>query len=109
MFEAAEAADFRDGDHGGDELEAFEGHHGFDQWLALPVVEEMEHGGLDAFDALMMEVDGGEVVFEDDVVRGIGKGQMAQVALVFFGPVGFAGVVVAEASKHGEEPCFGAA
>ena len=36
MLEAAEGTDFRDGDHGCDELEAFEGHHGFDQGFALP-------------------------------------------------------------------------
>lgn len=107
MLEAAEAADLRDGDHGGDELEAFEGHHGFNQWFALPVVEEMEHGGLNAFDALMMEVDGSEVVFEYHIVRGIGKGEMAQIAFVFLGPMGLARVVVAEAAEHGQKACFG--
>ena len=107
MFEAAEAADLRDSDHGSDELKALEGHHGFDERFALPVVEEVKHGSLDLLDALMMEVHGGKVVFEDDVVRGIGKGQMAQVAFVFFGPVGLAGVVVAEAAEHGQEAGFG--
>jgi hypothetical protein len=29
MLEAAEGADLRDGDHGGDELESFEGHKRF--------------------------------------------------------------------------------
>ncbi len=37
VFEAAEGSDFGDGDHGGDELESFEGHEGFDEWFALPI------------------------------------------------------------------------
>jgi len=39
VFEAAEGADFRDRDHGGDELEAFEGHEGFHERFSLPLVE----------------------------------------------------------------------
>ena len=38
MFETAEGSDFGDDDHGGDELEAFEGHEGIDEGFALPVV-----------------------------------------------------------------------
>lgn len=40
VFEAAEGSDFGNGDHGGDELEAFEGHEGLDEGFALPLVEE---------------------------------------------------------------------
>ncbi len=38
MFEAAEGADFADGDHGGDEFKSFEGHEGIDERFALPAV-----------------------------------------------------------------------
>lgn len=54
-------------------------------------------------DALVMEVDGGEVVFEDEMVCGVGKPEMAEVAQVSFGPMGFAIVFVAKASEEGEE------
>lgn len=107
VLEAAEGADFGDGDHGGNEFEPFEAHESIDEGLALPVLEEIEHGIFKGFDTLGVEVDGGEVVFEDDVVCGVGEGEVTEVAFVGFGPVGFAGVVEAESSKHGEEPGFG--
>lgn len=56
-----------------------------------------------------VEVDGGEVVFKDDVVGGVREGEVAKVALVGFGPVGFSVVAVAESPEHGEEPGLGAA
>lgn len=109
MFEAAEGSDLRNGHHGGDELEAFEGHEGFDEGLSLPVVEELEHCFFKSEDALVVKVDGGEVVLKDAVVGGIGQGEVAEVALVGFGPVGLSIVVVTETTKHGEESGFGAA
>jgi hypothetical protein len=63
----------------------------------------LEHRFFKFGDTLVMKIDGGEVVFEDAVVSGIGKGEVAEVAFVGFGPVGLAGVVVAEATEHGEE------
>mgnify|MGYP001027048004 CR=1 FL=1 len=109
VFEAAEGADFTDGDHGCDELEAFEGHEGIDEGFALPVAQKLEHCFFESGDALVMEVNGGEVVLEDAIVGGIGKPKITKVAQVGFGPVGLAGVVVAEAAEHGEEAGFGAA
>jgi len=38
VFEAAEGSYFRDSDHGCDEFESFEGHHGIHEGFALPVV-----------------------------------------------------------------------
>ncbi len=55
-----------------------------------------------------MKVDGGEVVFEDAIVGGIGKGEVAEVAFMGFGPVGLAVVVVAESAQESEEPGLGA-
>ncbi len=56
----------------------------------------------------MVEVDGGEVVFEDLVVRGTGEGEVTEVVHVGLRPVGLAGVVVSEATEEGEEASFGA-
>ncbi len=109
VLETAEGADFRDGDHGGDEFEAFEGHHGIDERFALPVILELKHGLFESGDALDVEVDGGEVVFENPVVGGIREGEMTKVSFVCFGPMGFSVVVVAEASQEGEEAGFGSA
>ena len=109
MLESTEGANFRHGDHGGDEFEPFEGHEGFDEGFALPVFEKFEHGVFDLRDAFGVEVDGGKVVLENDVVGGIRKGEVTQVAFVTFGPVGLAGVVEAQASEHGEEAGFGTA
>lgn len=100
---------FGDGDHGGDEFESFEGHEGVDEGFALPVVEELEHGFFKFGDAFVMEVDGGDVVFEDAIVGGIGKGEVAEVAQVGLGPVGLAVVVEAESAEQGEESCLCAA
>ena len=58
VLEAAEGSNFRDGDHGGDELKSFEGHHGINERFALPVLQELKHGFFEFFDALMVEVDG---------------------------------------------------
>ena len=77
MLEAAEGADFRYRNHGGNELEAFEGHHGINQRFALPILEELKHGFLKAGDAVVMEVDGREVVLEHSVVCGIGQSEVA--------------------------------
>lgn len=109
VFEAAEGSNFGDGDHGGDEFESFEGHEGVDEGFALPVVEELEHGFFKFGDAFVMEVDGGDVVFEDAIVGGIGKGEVAEVAQVGLGPVGLAVVVEAESAEQGEESCLCAA
>ena len=99
VFETAERADLRDGDHGGDELEALEGHECVDEGFALPAAEEVEHLGLDAFDSFLMEVDEGEVVLEDDVVGTVGHLKAAQVVHVRLAPVGLAVVLVAEAAE----------
>ncbi len=107
VFEAAEGSDFADRDHGGDELEAFEGHHGIDEGFALPVFEKLKHGFLEFDDAFVVEVNGGDVVFEDAIVGGIGKGEVAEVSHVGFSPVGLAIVVEAETSEQGEESGFG--
>jgi len=109
VFEAAEGSNFGDGDHGGDEFESFEGYEGVDEGFALPVVEELEHGFFKFGDAFVMEVDGGDVVFEDAIVGGIGKGEVAEVAQVGLGPVGLAVVVEAESAEQGEESCLCAA
>lgn len=107
VFEATEGSNLADGDHGGDEFEPFEGHQGVDERFALPGFEKLKHGFFEFDDAVVMEVDGGDVVFEDAIVSGIGKGEVAEVAQVGFGPVGFSIVVVAEAAKEGEESGFG--
>lgn len=109
MFEAAEGSDLADGDHGGDKFKSFEGHHGINEGFALPVLEELKHGLLELGDAFVVEVDGGEVVFEDPVVSGVGKGEVAEVAQVGFGPMGFAIVVVSEATQECEEAGLGPA
>ena len=109
MFEAAEGSDFADGDHGGDELESFEGHHGLNEGFALPVLEKLKHGFFEFDDAFVMEVDGCDVVFKDAIVGSIGEGEVAEVAQVGLGPVGLAVVVEAETSEQGEEACFGPA
>ena len=54
MFEATEGANFAHGDHGGDELEAFEGHKGVDEGFALPIIEEVEHCFFEFGDALFL-------------------------------------------------------
>jgi hypothetical protein len=72
-------------------------------------VEELEHGFFKFGDAFVMEVDGGDVVFEDAIVGGIGKGEVAEVAQVGLGPVGLAVVVEAESAEQGEESCLCAA
>jgi len=109
MLESTEGSDFGDGDHGGDEFEAFEGHEGVDEGFALPVLEELEHFGFEFDDALDVEVNGGEVVFEDAVVGGVREFESAKVVHVGLGPVGFASVVVTKAPEHGEEAGLGAA
>lgn len=109
MLKATEGPDLADGDHGGDELEAFEGHHGLDESFALPVFQELEHGFFEFGDAFDVEIDGGEVVFENPVVRGVRESEMTEVALMGFGPVGLAVVVVSEATQEGEKPGLGAA
>ena len=73
MLKATEGSDLGDGDHGGDEFESFEGHHGIDEGFTLPVLEEVKHGFFELGDALVVEVDSGEVVFEDAVVGGVGE------------------------------------
>ena len=109
VFEAAEGSDFADGDHGGDELEAFECHEGVDERFALPVAQELEHRFFEPGDTFDMKVDGGEVVLEDAIVGGIGKGEVTEVAQVGFGPVGLSVVVVAKATKHCQKSGLGAA
>ena len=47
--------------------------------------------------------------FEDAVVGLVGKSEVTEVALMSFGPVGLAVVVVSQAAKEGEESRFGAA
>ena len=69
----------------------------------------MEHRFFEAGDSVDVKVDGGEVVFEDAIVGGIGKGEVAEVAFMGFGPVGLAVVVVAESAQESEEPGLGAA
>jgi len=108
VLEATEGSNFTDGNHGGDELEAFEGHESVDEWFALPVAQELEHRFFEAGDAFVVEVDGGEVVFEDAIVCGIGKFEITEVAQVGFGPVGLSLVVVTKSAKHGEEACLSA-
>ncbi len=58
VLEAAEGSDFRDSHHGGNELEAFEGHQSIDEGFALPVAEELKHGFFEFGDTFVMEVDG---------------------------------------------------
>ncbi len=108
VLKAAEGSNFRDGDHGGNELKSFEGHHGIDEGLALPVFQELKHCFFEFGDALVMEVDGSEVVLKNSVVGGIGEPEITEVSFMSFSPVGLAGVVVAEAAKEGEESGFGA-
>ena len=57
----------------------------------------------------LVEVDGGDVVFEHAVVGGVRELEAAQVVLVALGPVGLAVVAVAEPAQQGEQPGFGAA
>ncbi len=109
VLEAAEGSDFRYRDHGGDMLESFESHECVDEWLALPVVQELEHAFFEFGDTFDMEVDGGDVVFEDAVVGFVRKSEMTKVALVSFSPVGFAIVVVAQTTEHGEKSGLGPA
>ena len=109
MLEAAEGADLADGDHGGDDLEAFECHHGIDQRLALPVFQQVEHFGFEFVDALVVEVDDCQVVLEHDVVGAVWELEAAQVVHVGLGPVGFAVVAVTEPTQHGQQSRAGAA
>ena len=67
----ANGFDSTNGDHGGDERESFEGHEGIDEGFALPVAQELEHRFFELGDALVMKIDGGEIVLEDAIVGGI--------------------------------------
>ncbi|YCM42270.1 hypothetical protein V2O64_13240 [Verrucomicrobiaceae bacterium 227] len=69
----------------------------------------MEHRFFETGDPFDVKIDGGEVVFEDAIVSGIGQGKVTKVAFVGFGPVGLAVVVVTQAAQEGEEPGLGAA
>ena len=73
VFEAGERSDLGDRDHGGDKLEALEGHQGIDEGFALPIAKELEHFGLQLLDAFVVEVDGGDVFFQDPVVAASGR------------------------------------
>lgn len=108
VFESAEGSNLADRHHGGDQLKAFECHHGFHKRFALPVLQELKHRLFESVNALLMKFDGADVVFEHPVVGGIGKGEMAKVALVGLGPMSLSVVVVSEAPKEGKEARFGA-
>jgi len=90
-------------------LESFEGHEGFDEGFALPVLEELEHFFFEFGDAFDVKVDGGEVVFEDSVVSGVWELKFTKVVEVGLSPMSLAVVVVAEAAQEGEESGFGSA
>ena len=75
----------------------------------MPIIEKLKHGFFESRYALVVEVDGGEVVLEDAIVCGIREGEVSEVSHVGFGPMGFAFVVVTETTKKGEEAGFGAA
>ncbi len=129
MIEAAQVAQFADQGHGGDLLEAFAGHQRPDHRLPFPIREDLLHPGGEALDAFVSRVDGLEILtrcrspfgphfvrsisaalrfLKDEVLHGIGKGEVSQVVEVRRGPAGFAGVMEAVAQEEGVEPLFGA-
>ena len=63
----------------------------------------------DAGDALFEGVDLHDVFFEDDLLDGVGHGDLADVVEVGLGPVGLAGVGHAVAKHEAEELFLGAA
>ena len=104
MSEAVYISQLADGDHGGDQLEAAEGHERLDGGLEAPGFQQSGHGGFDAQDTLVGGVDALEIFFEDGFHGGVGQDQFAQVAHVGLAPVGFALVTVAVAEQEGFEP-----
>lgn len=107
-FEATEITQFADDGHGGDFLESFAGHEGFDDGTPLPIGEnlfEFFFEGLDAFEAA---VDGLEVSFQNERLGGIREGEVTEVAHVGAGPLGLLVVSKAVAQEEGIESLFGA-
>lgn len=62
MLEAEQGTQLRDGDHGGHDLKAFEGHEGFDGGLESPGFQQIGHGVFATGDAGSSIVDGHEAL-----------------------------------------------
>lgn len=109
VLEAVDVAQFTDGDHGGDELEAAEGHEGLDGGFEAPGIQEQKHGSLDPLDAGMIGSDALKVFFEDGLHGRVRQDQFAQVTHMGLAPVSLTVVAVAVAQEEGLEAMAAAA
>src|SRR5436309_2329010 len=97
MSEAVDIAQFADGDHCGDELEAAEGHEGLDSGFEAPGLQEREHGGFDTLNALVAGVNALEIFLEDRFHGWVWEDQFPEVTHMGLAPVGLALIAVAVA------------
>jgi len=79
-----------DGDHGGDQLKAAEGHERLHRGFESPGLQQAEHGGFDALDPSVSGVNTLEVFLQDRFHGRVGKDQLAQVTHVGLAPIGLA-------------------
>jgi len=70
-LKTTKVTEFADDGHGGDFLESFAGHEGFDNGFPFPVVEDLFHFVFEELDLFQAGVDGLKVAFEDDGLSGI--------------------------------------
>ena len=109
VLEAGQRAEFAHRDHGGHDLEAFEGHESFDRRTQPPVDQEIAHGFFATFDPGRGIVDGHEAFLENGLHGRMRQDQFAQVTHVGRAPVAFALIMVAVVEQEGLEPLPGAA
>jgi len=104
MSKAVDVAQFANGDHGGDQLEAAEGHESLHRGFESPGFQESEHGAFNALDSSMSGINALKVFFQDGFHCRMGKDQFTQIAHVGLAPIGFALITETVAQEKTFEP-----
>lgn len=95
MVESMERTQFGDGDHGGHDLEALEGHESFHRGFQSPGRQEVRHGSFASLNPRFRVRYRHEAFFQDCFHSRMGQSEVSEVAHVGGSPVASTLVMVA--------------